>query len=255
MATVQWLKLSVDMFDNRKIKYLRRLPEGNDFTLIWVMLLTLAGKCNEEGLIYLAKDFPYTAELLADELGFEKGTMRNALAAFKKLGMAEETEEGYLRICSWTEHQNTEGLEKIREQNRLRKQKQRQREKEQSLSLSDECHEECPSEQNTPPRDDPAAVKNKKNTLSSREAPEERSEFVPPTLDEVKEYIRENNLSVDPKGFFGFYEAANWFDSRGQKVHSWKQKLLTWDKNPFDLLKKKPEPEPELHEWDFYEHY
>ena len=29
MAEVKWVKLTTDMFDNRKVKYLRKLPDGN----------------------------------------------------------------------------------------------------------------------------------------------------------------------------------------------------------------------------------
>ena len=53
MAEVKWIKLTTDMFDNRKIRHLRKLPEGNNIVLIWVMLLTMAGKCNAGGMIFL----------------------------------------------------------------------------------------------------------------------------------------------------------------------------------------------------------
>ena len=51
-----------------------------------------------------------------------------------------------------------------------------------------------------------------------------------PSREEVKEYIREKNLSVDGDQFFDYFEAGNWIDSKGQELKSWKQKLLTWDK-------------------------
>lgn len=38
MNEIKWVKLTVDMFDNRKIRYIRKLPEGNNIVLIWVML-------------------------------------------------------------------------------------------------------------------------------------------------------------------------------------------------------------------------
>lgn len=43
MADVKWIKITTDMFSNRKIKHLRKLPEGNSIVLIWVMLLTWQG--------------------------------------------------------------------------------------------------------------------------------------------------------------------------------------------------------------------
>ena len=111
-----------DMFDNRKIRYLRRLPEGNSIVLIWVMLLSLAGRCNAGGMIHLTRDIPYTPKMLADELDFEENTVLLALNALENLGMIAQDP---LVITNWEEYQCTEKLEQIREQNRLRKQKQR----------------------------------------------------------------------------------------------------------------------------------
>ena len=85
MPEVKWVKLTTDMFDNRKIKHLRRLPEGNSIVLIWVMLLTMAGRCNSGGMIFLTENIPYTAKMLADELDFEESTVTLALKALEQL--------------------------------------------------------------------------------------------------------------------------------------------------------------------------
>ena len=125
MAEVKWVKLTTDMFDNRKIKHLRKLPEGNNIVLIWVMLLTMAGRCNASGMIFLTENIPYTPKMLADELDFEENTVVLALKALENLDMIV-TENGFFTIAGWEEYQNIEGMDKIREQNRLRKQRQRQ---------------------------------------------------------------------------------------------------------------------------------
>jgi uncharacterized phage protein (TIGR02220 family)/predicted phage replisome organizer len=110
------------MFDNRKIKHLRKLPEGNSIVLIWVMLLTMAGRCNSGGMIFLTENIPYTTKTLADELGFEESTVQLALNALERFEMVV-SDQGYFTIAGWTEHQNIDGLEKIKEQNRLRQKK------------------------------------------------------------------------------------------------------------------------------------
>ena len=132
MADVKWVKITTDMFDNRKIKHLRKLPDGNNIVLIWVMLLTMAGRCNAGGMIFLTENIPYTTKMLADELDFEENTVKLALTALEQLNMIV-TDNGYFRISGWNEYQNIEGMDKIREQNRLRKAAQRQREKQQAL--------------------------------------------------------------------------------------------------------------------------
>ena len=128
MAEVKWVKLTTDMFDNRKIRHLRRLPEGNNIVLIWVMLLTMAGRCNSGGMIFLTENIPYTPKMLADELDFEESTVLLALEALERLDMIL-TDNGVFTIAGWEEYQNIEGMDKIREQNRLRKQRQRENQK------------------------------------------------------------------------------------------------------------------------------
>lgn len=128
MADVQWIKIKTDMFDNRKIKYLRKLPEGNNIVLIWVMLLTAAGRCNASGMVFLTENIPYTPKMLADELEFEENTVVLALEALERMDMIVR-DNGAFYIPGWEEHQNAEALEKLREQNRIRKRNQRQRQK------------------------------------------------------------------------------------------------------------------------------
>lgn len=128
MADIKWIKLTTDMFDNRKIKHLRRLPDGNNIVLIWVMLLTMAGRCNSGGMIFLTENIPYTPKMLADELDFEENTVQLALTALEQLNMIV-SDQGFFTIAGWEEYQNIEGMEKIREQNRIRKAAQRSRQK------------------------------------------------------------------------------------------------------------------------------
>jgi predicted phage replisome organizer len=128
VADVKWIKITTDMFDNRKLKHLRRLPDGNNIVLIWVMLLTMAGRCNAGGMIFLTENIPYTAKMLSDELDFEETTVQLALKALEQLNMIV-TDSGFFKVAGWEEYQNIDGLDKIREQNRLRKAAQRERQK------------------------------------------------------------------------------------------------------------------------------
>jgi predicted phage replisome organizer len=129
VADVSWIKLYIDMFDRRKIKKLRRLPAGNDLLLIWIMLLATAGKCNAGGMIFITESVPFTEEDLADELGFEVTTIKLALNALEELDMIAYSNEGFINIVGWEEHQNTDRLAEIREYNRLAKQKSRAKQK------------------------------------------------------------------------------------------------------------------------------
>lgn len=129
MADVKWIKITVDMFDNRKIKHLRRLPDGDSIVLIWVMLLTMAGRCNSGGMIFLTENIPYTPKMLANELNFEEATVQLALQALEQLGMVSTASNGFLLVDGWEEHQNAEALDKIRDQTRKRVAKHRENKK------------------------------------------------------------------------------------------------------------------------------
>ena len=58
--------------------------------------------------------------------------------------------------------------------------------------------------------------------------------FVPPTLEEVKAYCEKRGNKVDAQFFFDFFDASGWIDSKGNPVHSWKQKVLTWESHSKD---------------------
>ena len=119
MADVKWIKLTTDMFDNRQIKHLRRLPDGNNIVLLWVMLLTMAGRCNAGGMIFLTENIPYTTKMLADELGFEENTVILGIEALGQLNMVV-TNNGHFTIAGWEKYQNTDRLAELREKDRDR---------------------------------------------------------------------------------------------------------------------------------------
>lgn len=121
MGEVQWIKLYIDMFDKRKIKKIRRLPEGNNILLIWVMLLAMAGKCNAGGMIYITENVPFTEDDLADELNFEVNTIRLAINAFEQLDMIARSNDGFISVIGWDEHQSADKLAEIRAKDRERK--------------------------------------------------------------------------------------------------------------------------------------
>lgn len=128
MADVKWIKITTDMFDNRKVKHLRKLPDGNNIVLIWVMLLTMAGRCNASGMIFLTENIPYTPKMLADELDFGENAVILALQALENLNMIV-VDNGFFTIAGWEDYQNTDRLAELREYNRLAKQKSRAKKK------------------------------------------------------------------------------------------------------------------------------
>ena len=137
MADVKWIKLATNMFDDEKIDFISSLPEADSILLIWIRLLTLAGKCNAGGYILLTENIPYTEDMLAHKFRKPASTVKLALETFRKLCMLETDEMG-LFLPNWEKHQNIEGLEKIREQTAHRVSRYRQKQRE-----LQECNVTC----------------------------------------------------------------------------------------------------------------
>lgn len=139
MTDVKWIRIDTDLFENRKIKYIRTLPNGTETVLIFLQLLTLAGQCNDGGKVYLTPDIPYTAETLAIQTGFSPTVTAAALTALENCHMIH-FENAILIVTGWEETQNTAGLERIREQTRQRVQQCRQRKKQECNATVTQCN-------------------------------------------------------------------------------------------------------------------
>lgn len=124
MAEVRWIRITTNMFDDEKIKLIDAMPERDTVFYIWIRLLVQAGKTNAGGYIFLSENVPYTDEMFSTLFNRPLNTVRLALQTLKNFGMIEES-ENVLKITNWSKHQNIEGLEKIKEQNRIRQQRKR----------------------------------------------------------------------------------------------------------------------------------
>ena len=112
------------------------MPEGDAIILIWIQLLCLAGKTNDNGAVYIGQHMNYTDEMISTICNQPLNTVRIALKAFEEFEMINLGEDGLISISNWEKHQNIEGMERVREQNRIRKRRQREREKQKALPES-----------------------------------------------------------------------------------------------------------------------
>lgn len=135
MAEVKWIKVVTDIFDNRKIKQIEKMPDADAIIVIWFKLLCLAGHLNDNGLLTLTPEVPYTDEMLSNEFGKPLTTIRLALDIFQKFKMIEIINDIYC-VNNWEKYQNVDSLEKIREQTRKRVRQHRERQKQLALSES-----------------------------------------------------------------------------------------------------------------------
>lgn len=79
------------------------------------------------------------------------------------------------------------------------------------------------------------------NLSKEKKRKPEKKEFIPPTIDEVKSYFKENGYNEQTAiKMFNSYSVANWIDSKGNKILSWKQKAnMVWFKDE-NKIKQQP---------------
>jgi len=176
------------MFDDEKIKIIQSMPDGDAILVIWIRIIALAGKCNAGGLVLVEDEFPYTDEMLSVIFGKPLATVRLALKTFEKFLMIESTEKG-LYITNFDKHQNIEGMDKIREQNRLRKQRERAKKKALGLETSDSGIPALPDAQ--------AAGK---EVVTDEVTGMSRDKSCEVTQQREEEIEKDNNISISPKG-------------------------------------------------------
>lgn len=128
MAEVKWIKIATDIFDNQKIKVIESMPDGDAIIVIWFKILMLAGNVNDGGNVYFTKDIPYTEQMLSTVFNRPLTTIQLALNTFEKFGMIEVVDD-IIQVSNWEKYQNVNGLDKIREQNRIRVARHREKKK------------------------------------------------------------------------------------------------------------------------------
>ncbi len=179
MAGISWIKLSVNIFDDEKIKLIRSMPEGDAILLIWIQLLCLAGKTNDNGAVYIGQHMYYSDEMLATVCNQPLNTIRLALRTFEEFEMISLDEDGLISVTNWEKHQNIEGMEKVREQTRKRVAKHRAKQKELQSNVTVTL---------------PNATDNNKNRLDKNKNRLEKDNNNIPSLEELSE---NEKLTVD----------------------------------------------------------
>ncbi|HBJ1650198.1 TPA: phage replisome organizer N-terminal domain-containing protein [Clostridium botulinum] len=120
MADIKWIKITTNMFEDEKIRLIDAMPERDTIHYVWIRLLVQAGKTNSNGFIFLGENIPYTDEMLSTIFCRPLTSIRLALKTLKDFRMIEVDEDNLIKIINWEKHQNVEGMERVREQNKIR---------------------------------------------------------------------------------------------------------------------------------------
>ncbi|MEK7014666.1 phage replisome organizer N-terminal domain-containing protein [Bacillus sp. FSL R9-9410] len=138
---VKWIKLSVTMFEDEKIRLIESMPEADTLLIIWIKMLAQAGKTNASGYIFLNENIPYTEDMLATLFNRPLNTVRMALSIFQKFGMISIDENHYINVTNWGKHQSLDRLEKMKDDTRKRVAAHRERKKQEVLNCNVTCND------------------------------------------------------------------------------------------------------------------
>lgn len=143
---LKWIKISLDIFYDEKMKLIEAMPENDTINYIWIRLLIQAGRTNAGGLIFLSEGKPYTEEMLATIFNRPINSIRLGVGTLRNLGMIDIDKDNIIRIVNWEKYQNVEGMERVREQTRKRVAKCRAKKKndvmESNVTVTKEKEEE-----------------------------------------------------------------------------------------------------------------
>ena len=128
MAEVSWIKLSTNIFSNRKVALLLNERDGDTYFRIWIQLLTIAGQCNSNGKLIIGENSPLNVQQLSKILGKSAKKVGEILNKFIDLRMIIFENNCY-EIRNWVKYQSTDKLEEIRKNNRERQRKFREKSK------------------------------------------------------------------------------------------------------------------------------
>ena len=148
---IDWIKLSTRMFEDEKIRIILSMPDGTIKLLIWLKLLTQAGKVNDYGFIYLNEDIPYTNEMLSVVFDITVEEISEALKTLSSLKMIDVSQNNIIRICNWEKYQNVEGMKRAKEMNKERVKRFREKKKlegdegneNKEESIDKNCNDDC----------------------------------------------------------------------------------------------------------------
>jgi len=237
-----WLKLKRDFFKRHDIKIIESMENGKDYVLFYLKLLLES--VDHDGTLRFSETIPYNDSMLATITDTNIDTVRSAVKIFSELGMMDRFDDGTLYMAQVENMLGSETSDAVR--------MRELREKKKQLFIAHGESEQCSeSFKNRSPELEIELDKEIEKEKENKETPDkpatpektkkQKKEFIPPTLEEVTDYIIERNLVVIPFDFINWYTKTDWKDTSGKKITNWKNKLLNWDARE---LKKNPGAKP-----------
>ena len=215
-----YMRLKENFFDSDAIVLLESLPDGVLYSNILLKMYLKSLKNN--GLLMVNDLIPYNTNMIATITRHPVGVVEKALEVFRQLNLIDVLESGAIYMSDielFIGQSSTEAERKKLNRQRV-------------LAVPDKCRTNV-GQMSTIDRDIYRDIDKDKDIDIEIDKESEGSKtkrFVPPTLEEVKEYIASRGNKIDAEKFYYYYDARNWELSKGRKVKKWKSCVITWEK-------------------------
>lgn len=231
-----WIKLRQDFMTGDTIDFLMSQKDGANYVVLYQMLCLMVANtngslCKQVGEVLIPYDID---RIKRDCKYFDRDTVIVAMELFKKLGLVYESDEGIMQITHFNEMvgSTSDYAEQKRNQrlsvDNVHSMSTKMSIQSKSIDIDKELDIDKDKELNK------NIELNKNNNIYGVKS----TRFVPPTVDEIKEYCLERNNNVDAEKFYDFYQAKGWMVGKN-KMKDWKAAIRTWENRD-----KKPSNQP-----------
>ena len=199
-----WLKLKRDFFKRHDIQIIEAMPNGKDYILFYLKMLVES--VDHNGNLRFNELIPYDETMLSTITNTNVDIVRSAMRIFTELRMIEVMNDKTIYMAEVTKLLGTETY--------WAEQKRKQR------------IGHCPTVVQCVQVMSKQEIEKEKEKEKDIELDIEREE--PPTLDQLKEFHTEKQMTFDLMKFYNYFTEGNWIDSQGNPVKNWRQKMISW---------------------------
>lgn len=126
----QWMKLDTNIFNHKKIKKIRRMPDGDSLFTLWIYLICEGMKnITNPGVIEYSSGIPADMNDISEDCYIKLSVVQMGVDLFVRLGMIFPNEDGCITVKNLAKHQSLDRLQYQRELSRQRQIKYRSKNK------------------------------------------------------------------------------------------------------------------------------
>lgn len=129
MEKIPWFKFYTGFFKRQSMVLISGLKNSETIMLVLIKLICMATEINDRGYVYITPERPYKLRELASYMGKSVKVMENILQVLKDYGEIEIENDGMIFVTSWSEEQNVDRLQMMKEKQRETQKKYRMRKK------------------------------------------------------------------------------------------------------------------------------